>query len=441
MNYSEMYLEAQDLNQQAALLIKTGKFDVAKEKIEKAIEIEPMLMDSYKNYGDLSMALHQYKEAKNYYKKALLIEKNGLLYFLFGNACFMNDEMDEGLENYNLAISNGYDNDEMLFFMGMAYEHLNDDQMALRYFKKASLKNPSKPDYQVKKISVMLRLDMIDAAEESVDELIQNSPELYDGYHIKTQILLYKKQIKEAVKFSKGASERFPEDVDLLFDYIKCVANSNNLELAAKLIHTAKQMKYFEESKPQFLLLEAQIAAEQQNIATAIECCEECLKLEQEDQYFADVRFMLLNMYLLNKNFEQTYQQAEQIVNKNRKDLYYYTALYYRPYCLKQNGKLEEAKRMFKEVNSIYRLYTLENPEAIDIYLYRVMCLKELEMYDKALEILEFVETVTREVAEIYTLRAEIFEALGKHTQSKEALNKAYDLKPELKPANEEVGV
>ena len=52
----------------------------------------------------------------------MLIEKSGLLHFLYGNACFMNDELHEGLESYNLAINEGYDGDEMMFFMGMAYD-------------------------------------------------------------------------------------------------------------------------------------------------------------------------------------------------------------------------------------------------------------------------------------------------------------------------------
>ena len=142
MENNEMRLQAQDLNQQGATLLKTNNLEAARAKFDKAIEIDPMLMDSYKNYGDLYMALEEYQNAKNSYKKAMLIEKNGLLHFLYGNACFMNDELHEGLEHYNLAINEGFDSDEMMFLMGMAYEHMNDDNMALRYFQKACIKNP-----------------------------------------------------------------------------------------------------------------------------------------------------------------------------------------------------------------------------------------------------------------------------------------------------------
>ena len=53
MEMSESRLNALDLNQQASLLIKSGNIDAAKAKLDSAIEIDPMVMDSYKNYGDL----------------------------------------------------------------------------------------------------------------------------------------------------------------------------------------------------------------------------------------------------------------------------------------------------------------------------------------------------------------------------------------------------
>lgn len=440
METNEIRLEAQDLNQQAALLIETGNFEAAKEKIEKAIETDPMCVESYRNYGDLMMGMRQYTDAKNYYKKALLIEKQGVFYFLYGNACFMNEEVHEGLENYNLALSNGFDNEEMQFFMGLAYEHLNDDKMALRYFKKACMKNPSRSDYQVKKISVMLRIGIVDQAEMATDELLQNAPELFDGYHIKTRILLYNKKYDEAVEFSKMASERFPEDIDLMFDYVQSVVSSGDVEKALSLVEIAKQMKYFEGGKAKFLHLEAQIVAENGDIEKAISLCEECISLEQEGQYFGEVRFMLLNLLLVNKEFESAYKQADAIVGMNRKDLYYHAALYYKPFSLKQLGKMEEAVKLYKEINSMYRLHTLNNPSAIDVYLYRVMCLKDLEMYDRALEILEFIEGITNEIAEVYTLRAEIYRHLGKEVQADEEMKKAYNLKPELKTLDSKAG-
>lgn len=429
---NELRIEAQDLNQQAFALIKAASFEKAKEKLDAAIDMEPMLMDSYKNYGDLYMALQNYEEAKNMYKKALLIEKKGELYFLYGNACFMQDDVHTGLENYNLALSAGFDNEEMLFFMGMAYEHLNDDQMALRYFQKACNKNPSRPDFIIKKITTLVRLDMLDSAESCVDDLILSDPELFDGYHIKTKLLLNRGAIDEAVEFSKKASEKFAEDVDLLFDYIRSLTIKGNTEEAKRLIENAKQMKYFEESKRSFLFLEAQIAADNHNVDEAISRCKECISIEGDD-FDSEARFMLMNMYLTYPQYEDALRVAIELIDDDSEDLYYYAALYYRAFCLKELGKIEEAKVMYKEANSIYRLATLKNPAAVDIYLYRAMCLKDVEEYEKSLDILDFINELTDEVAEVHTLRADIYKIQGNSVLAKEELEKAYSIKPELK--------
>lgn len=432
MTDNEIRLEAQDLNQQAVVLIKANSLEAAKAKIEKAIDLDPMLMDSYKNYGDYYMAMQDYDNARNMFKKALLIEKKGELYFLYGNACFMMDDVHEGLEYYNLALSAGFDNEDMLFFMGMAYEHLNDDQMALRYFTKATQKNPSRPDFMVKKITTLIRLDMMDVAEENTDQLISNSPELFDGYHIKSKLLIHRGAIDEALAFSKSASEKFPEDVDLLFDYVRSITVKGDYENALRLIENAKKMKYFEDSKRSFVMLEAQIAADNGNVERAIECCNECIAIEESNYFDSEARFMLMNMYLTYPKFDEAFNVATQLCDNDAEDLYYYAALYYRAFTSKQLGN-EDAQKLYKEANSIYRLATLKNPEALDIYLYRAMCLKDMAEYDKALDILEFMNELTEDIAEIYTVRADIYKLQGNRILANEQYEKAYAIKPELK--------
>lgn len=434
MEVNEEILEAKDLNQQGIALLKVGNIDKAKEKFNRAVELEPMCIDSYKNLGHLNFKIGNYQDAKNYYKKALLIEKDGEIYYQYGNVCFMNDEPHEGLEYYNLALASGYNNDEMFFFMGMAYEHMNDDKMALRYIQKAIIKNPSRPDYKVKKVSILLRLNMIDEAKTAVDELLLDNAELYDGYHMKTAILLEEKKYDEAIKFSKSASDRFPEDPDLLYDYANVLALSGSYELALQVVKGAKSLKYFNDAKSRFILLEAEINAELGNITEAIELCDECISLETEDATMSDARFMRINLALTIPDFESALKNAEILINEE-KNAYYYAALYFRPYCLNKLGRQDEAYKYFNEAISLYRLAALQNPEAFDAYLYRAMCLKDINEYDKALELLEFMENLSDEVAEIYTIRADIYKLTGKEHLMQEELEKAYRIKPELREA------
>lgn len=433
METEELTLQAKDINQQGVALAKSGNIEAAIEKFNKAMNIDPMCMDTYKNLGDLYLHINKYEEAINFYKKALLIEKNGEVYFQLGNACFMNDQPHEGLENYNLALSAGFDSDEMLFFMGMAYEHMNDDKMALRYVQKALIKNPSRPDYKVKKISIMLRLGMLDDAQQAVDDLIVNDPELYDGYHMKTSLLMEENRFDEAVSFAQKASEKFPEDADLMLDYASALASSNRLGEAKQIVENAKTLKYYEDTKARFTLLGAQISAEMGEIESAIRECDECISYETEENFLAEARFMRINLALTQPDFNSALENAQAIINKGEHNSYFYAALYYRPYCQKKMGDEEAASKNYKEAISLFRLLTLENPGAIEAYLYRTMCLKDIGDYDAALELLEFIENLNNQIAEIYTLRADIYNLSDREGLAKAELEKAYAIKPELR--------
>lgn len=428
-------IEVRDLNNQAEILIRAGKVKEAEAKIKKAIDMDPGFAGSYVSMGNLCMAAKDYKEAKNYYKKAMLIEKRGDLYFAYGNACAMNDDISEAIENYNLAISSGYDSAEMMYFMGMAYDYVNEEDMALRFFDKAVKKDPSNANFIVKKIDTYLRMNELDKALNASENLIRVSPETYDGYHYKTIILLQLKKFDEAVEASKNAAERFPEDVGLMADYARALSQNGRLDDAIVAINSAKEMKYYEASKFQLEFLEAQIYAEKADYDKAVELCNDALSAKDLGEREAEVRFMMLNLCLAKQDFDGAMAESEKIIASGREDMFYYAALYYKPFCLKKLGRLDEAQNSFKEANSIYTMASLQKPAALDIYLYRAMCLKDMEQYDKALEIAEFISTIDDNVAELHVIRAEIYEAEGRKSLADEEKEKAYSIKPVLRPA------
>lgn len=408
----ELRMQALDLNQQAVILLNTGNLMRAEEKCIQAINIDPMVMESYKNLGDIYLSKENYEDAKNYYKKALLIEKSPIVYFQYGSACFLNNEPSEGMEYYNLALSSGEANEEMFFFVGLAYEQMNRNDLALRYIQKAILANPVRPEFKVKKVELLIKMGQEIEAEEVVDQILKSDPELFFGYHQKIIFMLESGRIDEARQFAKKATEKFPEDVDLMFDYARCALYQKDYDMVFQLIHNAKQMQYFQEEKSKFCFLEAQVNAEQGKFGDAIKNCWECIEIEQNT--YPEVRFMLINLYLLSLDFEKALAESEQMLENVTEDAYYLAALYYKPFCLKMLGKEEEAMRYYKEAISIYRLKTLKNPEVAEAYMYRAMCLKDMQEYEEALKMIELMEHITSGVPEVIQLRAEIYKIMQK---------------------------
>lgn len=85
---NENTLQAKDLDQQGVALFRAGNVEAALEKYQQAMDIEPMLADSYRNMGDLYLATEKYQDAKNYYKKALLMRKTEKYIFNTGMRAF-----------------------------------------------------------------------------------------------------------------------------------------------------------------------------------------------------------------------------------------------------------------------------------------------------------------------------------------------------------------
>lgn len=81
---------------------------------------------------------------------------------------------------------------------------------------------------------------MYDSANESANELLAKAPEMFDGYHIKTQLLLHEEKYDEATTFAKAASDKFPEDADLLYDYAKALSLAKNWMKQLRLLTLQK---------------------------------------------------------------------------------------------------------------------------------------------------------------------------------------------------------
>ena len=81
------------------------------------------------------------------------------------------------------------------------------------------------------------------------------------------------------LSFQKRLQDRFPEDAELLYDYANAVALSGEYQEALKIVRNAKRLKYFEETKARFTLLEAEINAELGNMDEASCKCDDVLFL------------------------------------------------------------------------------------------------------------------------------------------------------------------
>lgn len=419
-----------ELSQQGLLLMRAENFVEAQKKFEQAIECNPMVADSYMFLGNSYAAQKLFTEAKNAYKKAILIEKKGIYYFFYGNACVMNDETSEGLQQYNLALQNGFDSPQMYFYMANIYRSLNDYTMSLRYYQKAIQKDVVNVNYRRYRIDLLVSIGEYEQAMQDIDDLLEMDADSFDGYYLKIKLLLKQDKNKEANKFATNAIKRFPEDIRLLLEYINTCLVCDDLDEAMKQIQKAKQMKYFEVEKHNVDSMEVLVLAQMKKYDEAIQLCKEVMcNIEEYDMRMS---MTLLNLYVAKEEFVLLEQYAHELVEQKRYDQLYYAAMYYEVFAMQKQNK-PEALTCFKEINSLYRLYSVKHPEMIELYTYRILCLKEMKEYDKAMELIDFMFSLNVNAAELHLIKADIYEAQERQVKATEERELAYALNPKLR--------
>lgn len=423
-----MDIDSVELNNQGIMLAQKGNLVMARDKFMKTIELDPMFFEGYRNLGVINTQIGNYTDAKINLKKALLIKKDGEAYFQYGTACVLNKETKEGIEYYNMALSLGYDGAEALFYIGMAYEEIHDYLMALRYYRKAIIKDPIHADYQLKEINVLIRMKKFNDAENAINKLIDTNPELYEAYHVKNTFLISQKRIDEAKEQSRLAAERYPEDVELLMDYVNALILSEEYDIAQDLLANAKRLKYYKEFISEMMLLSIELLAKKNEIDKALTECDSFILSIRDTKLVNRVKYIKMNLLIAKHTYDSAYELAKEFSKNEDEKPYYFGSLYYLGFCLKEMGRVDESQIAFNEAISVYRMWTVLHPDSLDVYIYRAMCLIELGKYDSAMEMLEFVEGVNDEIAEINILKAEIYKSTGCKQLVKEDAERTYSL-------------
>lgn len=416
----EVRAHALELGQQARILLAAGKTEEAKNLLEQAVATDPSCPEVYDHYGAWYMVKGDYTNARGQFKKALLLDKSrGETHFNLGNAYLMLGELENCVESYNRALTNGFDTAGMQYYMALAYEEMGNLDLVLRHLNRAIAKDPADPNFKVKKAYTLIKMHRRDDALAVAEDIITSCPELYDGYHIRTNLLQSKEEYEKALASAQEAMTLFPNDVGLCMDEIRCLALCGRLEEADKRLDEAAQMAYFEEERPKFFLLKAEIKAENGDFDGAVEAARAAC--EAEDSYSGEAAQLLMELLGAADRNEELLELADKIYDREDEGICYRTAIYLRAVAREKLGQQEEAEKCYREAVTLYRTMTLVDPTLGDAYLYRAMAHRALGEYDKALEMTNFLITLDPTQVDPYEIQAMVYDAMGDQSKAEEA--------------------
>lgn len=425
--------ELQEYLIQANALMGQEKYEVAITYFEKAEDIDKLNIDIYLSKGIAFANLEQYESARKEFEKVLKInKKEGVAYFHLGNIEILTGEKAKGIELYNNAIAYGFDDAQVYFSLGLMHEEEGNDDLAIRNYSKAILKDPARADIRIRKVRLYIKNNHYPEAIQVLDELILSNPDVFEGYHLKFLVLVEQGKLEEAEKVINEAMELFPKDTAFAIDKASLLISQKKYDEAIEYLQNiSENMEMDLEIEHSIAMEKARAYAFLEDMDKTIESLEKVRKISlsyDTPRLDLEALYLLMNCYLNIEKFDKVLECAREIKKANEEDYYSLAAYYYEPLVLKLQGNKETANKLFEESISYYRSKSLKHPENVDSYAFRILALKELGQFEKALELADYLVLVNDGTAESHTLRATVLEELGREDEAKEEHAKAASL-------------
>lgn len=416
-------LDSLEYLNQSQYFVGVENYDEALACIDKAIAIDKMNIEFYIQKGIILANMDRYDDSIAEFNNALKLDKKcAEVYFHIGNILIIKDERSKGIENYNKAIAYGFEDEQIYFNLGLMYEEEDNDELALRNYTKAIIKNPLRTDARIRKARIYRENNKFNEALETLNELILSEPDLYDGYHLKAVLLAEMGNLDEAMKVLDDAAMLFPKDPAFPLDKINIYVLKGEKELAKRQIELLESGYELENHQKRSIELEkSRLFALDGNIDAIVESllkAREYSKEDDADDIDAEATFLLVSCYLEKKEYEKAAEYSRVLLASD--DLSYAIPSYYTlPYAIAQSGNAEEAKAIYNESVSKLRSITLKNPEILDGYLFRALCLKEMGEFEKAMELSDYLNKIDNNSKTFHNLKAEILYAMGSEEEAK----------------------
>lgn len=423
---------AQEYINQGAVLYGEDKFADARIYFEKAAAEDQMNDEAYILIAQTCIMQDDYAAARENLKKALLLDKkNGLTYFHLGNVEMLEGNMDAAKEHFTKAISLGANSVDIYLTLAAAEEESRDYDKAMTYYDKALAVDKYNGFARLRKIQLFLMNGRMPEALKACDQMLETCPEVFEGYHYKAGVLCELNRPAEAKALLDTALERFPDDADLYYDMVGVLQQLGESETALAMLE--EKVPITEDNALEYHKRKAQLYMGMLRVDAALEE----LKPVYDAEHDPESGYLLACIYMSREDYASLLEVTQQMVDTQELDSYYYAALYYRAIALQRLGRTADGEQALREANVLFRAECAKKPGQMELYMYRAMCHKELQEYQKAMDMIDYLLRAAPENGEVYLLRSRIYEELGEKEKAAADKAKAFEIQPQLRSVTE----
>lgn len=426
--------EVEEYISQGKVLSGAEKYEDARISFDKALSLDPRNVDAYICKGASFAFEGKNDEAEDCFQKAYKLDKNNAeTCFNMGNISLIKDRYGDAIKYYNYAINNGLNDGDVYFQLGLAYEFSEQNDDALRYYSKAIRIDELNAKYRVKKAILQYNLADYEGTLETTEEIRKTLPDSFEGYHLAAAALSMLDRNDEAEEILKKACEMFPEDVDIILDLVRVNLAKGNNESAKEMLQIAMPNARDDADRKEILVYLAKIFISEEKSDEAIECLQKSLNYKENPEDDFESRFLLLNIYNEKKEYSKMLEQAEEIKKANSEDPYGISGYYFTAYA-KKLMEYSDYKSEYEEAIKYYRFFSLKEPSRIDACIYRAMSLRDIEEYDKAIEVIDYVLVLSPNDRNLHFIRSNILKEAGKTAEAEEEMKKVKNMPGTLVP-------
>lgn len=418
--------EVLELVERGKVLYSVDNYDEAITNLKKAVELDPYYEEAYENLGVCYVMADRYSDAKAIFNKYLLLnKKSGQAYFHLGNIALLENKTEEAKAMYSKAELLGFQKTIMYINLASYFEEQGDYENALAQYSKLLRSNPYAYYIMEKKTQLLIRIGHFEESFSSAKKMVQTDIDRFEGHHYTYIGLIMLKRYDEAQNYIADVISRFPDNQAAKFDRIRLYDLMGNVDEALNLLE--QDFTNLNEL-PQVALLKLGLLLQKERTDDALDLVEHSEVLQQEP----DALTLMYSLYFGKKDYKKAIEYCEKIQALGDESPQYYATWYFKALALAKMGNESPnvAMSAFQKASADLREVCIARPERIDLNMYRALCEYQLEHYEEAKKLAEFLVAVQPNEAIFHLALAMVLESIGDQQGAQIHRTKAKELDP-----------
>ena len=415
---------------QAMAYMTAGEYAMAENLFREIIEKDNQDPEIYMHMGNALISQNKIEDGIKSFKTALMLRpENPIILFSIGSAYYLEDENAEAVKYLNQAEKAGLKNVDLHMIKMQIFIDEIDYIQAIREVSKAIRLEPFRIDLYERKVTLQIDMENYESAKETISELRELFPDALEGYVLETRILLIQKQGRQALELLNEALQKFPQDLNVLHLKMKVLEYLNQNEEALRIADYLLEQKIAEEARSETAIYKADILAKLGRTEEVKLFLKNYCAQNKDEELF----YLLMMIYVGDRNYKYAANIANLLTEFAETSIYLATAKFTLAEAAKYNNDLEGAKEQYRKLSREFRKLTIDHPELYEVYIFRILCHVEVQEYENAMELADYLEHAYPGMSDGPLYKYYIYKTMGKMNMAEIEKKKALKINPDIR--------